>query len=86
MAADIIARGMAGEIQNQLSQIQSALSGIPAGFTFKGTVNTVADLPKSDVSVGEEYIIKNSGDVYVAVSASPIEWQKLNMGLSLYFN
>lgn len=62
-------------------------SDITAVFKFKGTVATVADLPSTDVAVGDVYHVttgaQGSSDEYVCVSDNPVTWEELGPVIDL---
>ena len=58
MAVDIIARALAAKSGETANAIVDAFT---SGFTFKGAVDYVSDLPDSDNTNGDVYIVKYSG-------------------------
>ena len=58
MAIDIIARGMAGQAGEQVSELNEIVSNqYKSMFTYKGRVNKYSDLPSSGNSIGDMYYV-----------------------------
>ena len=58
MAIDIIARGMAGQAGEQISELNEIVSNqYKSMFTYKGRVNKYSDLPSSGNSIGDMYYV-----------------------------
>ena len=58
MAVDIVARALAAKAGESANAIVEAFT---TGFTFKGTVDYVGDLPASGNTNGDLYIVKYAG-------------------------
>lgn len=100
MGLDIIARGMAGRTQSIASsavdtanqavetanQAVERVERIIPVFKYKGSVSTYEDLPASGVELGDSYTTKDNGELYVVDSVSPLTYQKMSLGVDLYFN
>lgn len=65
------------EIENK---INTAISSV---YRVKGSVASYANLPTSDVIVGDVYNITDTGANYVAISINPITWDKLSETVDL---
>lgn len=65
------------EIENK---INTAISSV---YRVKGSVASYANLPTSNVIVGDVYNITDTGANYVATSISPITWDKLSETVDL---
>lgn len=58
MAIDIIARGMAGQAGEQVSELNEIVSNqYKSMFTYKDRVNKYSDLPSSGNSIGDMYYV-----------------------------
>lgn len=59
--------------------IAASLAGLTNIMTFKGTVDTVADLPTEDVEVGDVYQVLEDGGFYtIKEDTQPYEWERLS--------
>lgn len=65
------------EIENK---INTAISSV---YRVKGSVASYANLPTSNVIVGDVYNITDTGANYVAISINPITWDKLSETVDL---
>lgn len=67
----------ATEIENK---VNAAVSSV---YRVKGTVASVANLPTTDVAVGDVWNIADNGANYVATNNNPVEWDKLSETVDL---
>lgn len=59
--------------------IAASLAGLTNIMTFKGTVDTVDDLPSADVEVGDVYQVLADGGFYtIKEDTQPYEWERLS--------
>lgn len=62
------------------SRLAAAVSSV---YRVKGSKATLADLPTTDVAVGDVWNIEDTGANYVAINSDPIEWDKLRETVDL---
>ena len=59
--------------------IAASLAGLTNIMTFKGTVDTIADLPQTDVEVGDVYQVLEDGGFYtIKEDTQPYQWERLS--------
>lgn len=59
--------------------IAASLAGLTNIMTFKGTVDTIADLPQADVEVGDVYQVLEDGGFYtIKEDTRPYQWERLS--------
>lgn len=59
--------------------IAASLAGLTNIMTFKGTVETIDDLPSADVEVGDVYQVLADGGFYtIKEDTQPYEWERLS--------
>lgn len=64
--------------------VDDLISGLGTVLDFKGTVNTVGNLPTTGVKVGDVYIVTANSSEYVATAISPsVTWEKFGESIDL---